>query len=189
MSQSKNKKLTIHFAHANGFPSPCYNKFFRILRESYDISYIDSIGHDEDYPVTQNWKYLVRQLMHRIEQHHSEPVIGVGHSLGGVLTFLASIYKPELFKAIVLMDSPIYGRFKSHMIKAFKLTGYIDKVSPSGRTLNRRQTWESPQEAFDHLQAKTVFKNFDSDAMWDYINYGMDYNDGQVRLKFNKDIS
>jgi len=53
----------------------------------------------------------------------SEPVIAVGHSLGGVLSLMASIEAPHLFKAIVLLDAPIIGRLKSSLIRLSKNTG------------------------------------------------------------------
>ncbi len=179
---------TIHFAHANGFPAPCYSKLFRALGDEYHVDYIDTLGHDDAYPVTENWKLLVKQLLHHLETHFCVPVIGVGHSLGGVLTFLAAVYRPDLFSAIILLDSPVYGRFKSHVIKALKLFGFMDKVSPAGRTQTRRQHWPTPEAAFEYLREKTVFADFDTDCLWDYVNYGMAHDEEGVCLRFERDI-
>ena len=33
-------------------------------------------------------------------------IIGIGHSLGGILTFLAAYRRPELFKGIIMLDPP-----------------------------------------------------------------------------------
>ena len=123
-------KNIIHFAHANGFPSSCYRKMFSYLIDDYDLSYIDTIGHQVNYPVTDNWGYLTQELIDSIERHHDKPVIGVGHSLGGVLNYLAASQRPDLFQAVIMLDSPVYGYFKSSMIRLFKQLKLIDYITP-----------------------------------------------------------
>jgi len=52
-------KEVIHFAHGNGFPSPCYRQLLSGLEKEYDVKYIDRIGHNPLYPITENWHFLV----------------------------------------------------------------------------------------------------------------------------------
>ena len=108
-------KPLIQFAHGNGFPSSCYAALFSYLEKDYSISYVEMSGHDPNYPVTENWDYLVEEQIHAVAQHQ-RPVIGVGHSLGGVLLFRAAVYHPELFSSVILLDSPLIGHFKSGFI-------------------------------------------------------------------------
>ena len=63
---------------------------------------------DPRYPPTEGWPHLVDQWIDSIH----EPVYGVGHSLGGYLNYLAAVRRPELFRAIVLLDAPIIGPFR-----------------------------------------------------------------------------
>ena len=82
MSASKAKSL-IHFAHGNGFPSPCYRAFLQGLQTGgYKCFFIDRSGHNKDYPVDDNWPNLVDELILSVKSQAREPVFGVGHSLG-----------------------------------------------------------------------------------------------------------
>ena len=105
-------RTLLHFSHANGFPAACYRKFFGCLESDFRISSINCIGHDPSYPVTDGWPHLVAQLLDYLSAHCRAPVVGVGHSLGGYLTFMAAVQRPELFKCIILLDAPIIGYFQ-----------------------------------------------------------------------------
>ncbi|MAZ39444.1 MAG: alpha/beta hydrolase [Legionellales bacterium] len=181
-------KETIHFAHANGFPSPCYREMFRHLLDDYDLSYIDTIGHESQYPVTDSWTFLAKELIDNIMRYHTEPVIGVGHSLGGVLNYLAASQRPELFKAIILLDSPVYGGLKSRAIKFMKQFKLINAVSPGRRTIKRRNTWETRQQVYQYLKSKTIFQTFDEQCLNDYIDFGMAHHEQMIQLRFKREI-
>jgi pimeloyl-ACP methyl ester carboxylesterase len=106
------RRNILYFSHANGFPAACYRKFFSYLEPDFRISSITCIGHDPVYPVTDGWPHLVAQLIDHLSAHCRAPVVGVGHSLGGYLTFMAAVQRPELFNCIILLDAPILGYFK-----------------------------------------------------------------------------
>ncbi|MGH8747433.1 MAG: alpha/beta fold hydrolase, partial [Burkholderiales bacterium] len=83
---------------------------FDLLGRRYRIGWIEAIGMDPCYPVTEGWPHLVEQLIDTLErEYRGAPVLGVGHSLGGYLSFLAAVRRPELFRAIVLLDAPVIG--------------------------------------------------------------------------------
>lgn len=178
----------IHFSHGNSFPASCYQEFFSCLGSDYKISYIDTLGHNPNYPVSDNWDFLVDELINAIETNESKPLFGVGHSFGGVLTFLAASRRPDLFKAVILLETPLFGRLKSMLIKLIKQIGLIDSVTPARRTKNRKRHWKSAAEAFDYLRKKEVFKHFTQTSLENYIKYGMEPTEEGLQLKFNVDI-
>src|SRR5690554_7671811 len=68
------------------------------------------IGHHPDFPVGHNWLALRDELLHTLESFDA-PVIGVGHSMGGVLMAMAAEASPERFRCVVMLDPPlIIGR-------------------------------------------------------------------------------
>jgi surfactin synthase thioesterase subunit len=75
----------IFFAHANGFPAKTYTKLFSLLEDEFEIGFIEKIGHNPKFPVTDNWDCLKNELREEIEKRYSQPIIGIGHSLGGIL--------------------------------------------------------------------------------------------------------
>jgi len=106
-------KPIIHFAHANGVPSQVYQKLFDALKDDYDIIYVPLIGPDKRYPITNHWPHLVEQIVDSIvQQAQGRKVIGLGHSLGSVLTLMACYQRPELFSQVIMLDPPlILGKY------------------------------------------------------------------------------
>ncbi|MCP0913462.1 MULTISPECIES: alpha/beta fold hydrolase [Legionella] len=181
-------KEQVHFAHGNGFPSPCYRQFLLHLQERFTCFFIDRIGHSPDFPVTENWHYLVDEVVASIKQQASSPVIAIGHSLGGVLSFLAAIEQPDLFKAVILLDSPIIGRLKSNILRFSKKLGIIDHITPAFRTRGRRQYWPTREQALHYLKSRKLFKTFHDACLQDYIDYGMQKDEHGYSLRFNRHI-
>ena len=89
---------SLFFAHANGFPSPSYAPFFEALQaHDHTVDFIETVGLNPDFPITNNWPHLVRELEREIESRHQEPVVGIGHSLGGMLSYLLAQQRPDLY--------------------------------------------------------------------------------------------
>lgn len=181
-------KPMIHFAHGNGFPSLCYSQLFKALSSRYEVRYIDKVGHNPAFPVADNWHELVDEVLDSIERQANQPVIAVGHSLGGVLSLLAAIQRPELFKALVMIDSPLLGRLKSHTVRLAKLLGFIDHVTPALRTRGRRKQWHTQEQLVSYLKSRPLFKTFSPACLQDYIDYGLEKNDDGYRLAFDRHV-
>ena len=136
---------------------------------------------DPRHPPTEGWPHLVDQWIESIK----EPVFGVGHSLGGYLNYLAAVRRPELFRAIVLLDAPIIGAFRGSMLGATKRLGIVDRVTPAGATRDRRSTWSSREEAKAHFRSRRLFKSFTDEALDDYVRHGLIEEEGRLRLKID----
>ena len=169
----------MQFSHANGFPAKTYSYLFNQLKE-YKISAINIIGDSTDYN-NINWFDLSDELINNVLQH-DEPVIGVGHSFGGVLTLLAAAKNPELFKNIVLLDPPIFSPIKSTVIKILRVLGIENWVSPAGKSKKRRDKFASKSEAKSIFKSNKLFKNFHPQALNDYVTYGLNENENGVEL-------
>lgn len=178
----------IHFAHGNGFPSPCYRQLFHFLEPRFDCCFIDKVGHSQQYPVTENWQLLIDEVLESVRSQADRPVIGLGHSLGGILTLCAAIEAPELFKCVILLDSPLIGSFKSAMIRLAKSLGIIDRVTPAQRTRGRQQYWKSRESVYRYLRSREIFKRFDPTCLDDYIDYGLEKREDGYHLRFNRHV-
>ncbi len=181
-------KEVLHFAHGNGFPSPCYKQLLQQLQQKFDCCYIDRVGHSPDFPVSENWHHLVNEVIDSIQTQSSQPVIAVGHSLGGVLSLLAAIEQPLLFRAVIMLDSPLLGRFKSSIVRFSKALGVIDRVTPAFRTRERREHWENREQVVTYLKSRKLFKTFTDVCLNDYIEHGMQKNDDGYSLRFDPKI-
>ena len=176
----------IHFAHGNGFPALCYKQMLHHLEASFDCGYLDRIGHDSLFPVSDNWHNLVLEVIASVKKQATQPVIAVGHSLGGILSVLAAIERPELFKAVILLDSPIIGRFKSNVVRLAKALGVIDRITPAYRTISRRGYWNDHDQLLRYLRTRDLFKTFTEECLNDYISYGLELKEGSYYLRFDR---
>ena len=181
-------KEIIHFAHANGFPAKTYNKLFSYLENDFEVNYLERHAHNPKFPVTDGWKFLAEELKEEIEKRYDQAVIGVGHSLGGILHFLVAVENPELYKQIILLDAPLISRLSSAGIRFLKKTNKIDKFSHARITEFRRSIWQSEEEALDHFLKKEKFQEFDQDVLSDYVRHGIIPYHNKVKLFFEPKI-
>lgn len=183
----------IHFSHGNGFPAETYHQLIKGLRQQTrtEIGYISCLGHDPQYPVINSWSAIVDETIQYITQNYSEKVIALGHSLGGVVSYWACMKRPDLFKAIILLDSPIISSYKFAFLEIAKSLGILDYFTPARNTKNRRYTWPNHEAAIEHFASKRVFRYFDARCLRDYVYFGTEVikdEDGKqtaVALRFD----
>ncbi len=190
-SQSKHSKPLIHFAHANGVPSKVYTKLFDLLKDQYDVIYVPLLGPDRRYPIDKGWKSLTDQVVDSIvQQAEGRKVIGLGHSLGAVLTFQAAMKRPELFEQVIMLDPPmIVGKDSFAMfLTALVNPKMLDKITPAGLSVKRRDHWESREQAAELLRPKGFYNEFDPECFDAYIQYALtdDPVRGGVSLTISK---
>lgn len=184
-------KPLIHFAHANGVPAQVYQKLFDALSDQFDVIYVPLIGTDQRYPVDNHWESMTQQVIDSIVQKaNGRKVIGIGHSLGAVLTFKAALKRPDLFERVLMMDPPLILGKESvmlHIAKVLKLKA-VDSMSPAALSLRRRDHWESREQAAELLRPKGFYQEFDAQCFDDYIRYALtdDHLRGGVELTIPK---
>ncbi|EPL04783.1 alpha/beta fold hydrolase [Pseudomonas sp. CF161] len=174
----------VFFAHANGFPSGTYGKLFAALAPEYDVAHLQQHAHDPRFPVDDNWQNLVSELIHHLQQQ-AQPVWGVGHSLGGILHLHAALRCPELYRGVVMLDSPVLTRADQWVIRAAKRFGFIDRLTPAGRTLGRREEFASLESARSYFADKSLFRRFDPECFEAYLQHGLHQVGDRLRLRFD----
>ncbi len=183
------ERQQIYFAHANGFPGLCYQQLFNAWSSRYQVNYCEMLGHDPKYPITDNWDHLVTELIVDIKQKAQAPVIAIGHSLGGALLYLATGREPELFQAVIMLDSPVLNKMKRRVVKLAKQFNFIDWLTPAKKSKHRRQHWGSIDEAYHYLRHKPLFQHFQEACFQDYLTHGfIDEGEKGVTLKFRRDM-
>lgn len=181
-------KPIVHFCHGNSFPAGSYQQMFAALEPHYDIRYLDMHGHNPAYPVTANWPHLVQELIDTLEKSYSEPVILLGHSLGGILSLMAASRRPDLVRCVLMIDSPVVTGWRAMFVKVFRTLGLLDRYSPAQFSLKRRMIWKDKQEAFEHFSSKDKFAIWPPQVLRDYIDAGMVPHAEGICLKFTREI-
>ncbi|QJQ95349.1 MULTISPECIES: alpha/beta fold hydrolase [Halomonadaceae] len=176
------------FAHANGFTGASYRSFLAPLQSRFEVMPLERLGHHPDYPVSHNWQHLQEELLEQLEACE-KPVIGVGHSMGGVLMAMAAQAAPQRFRCVVLLDPPLMLGLDAWAMKLAKRFGFADRVTPAGRTRGRRATWTSHEAMGDYLRRRGLFRRFTDEALRDYVEGGTQtLADGRVQLIFDPRI-
>lgn len=174
----------LFFAHANGFPSEVYGKLFDSWAPGYQVAHLGMHGHNPRYPVSDNWPALVDELVEHLRRQPG-PVWGVGHSLGGGLHLHAALRHPELYRGLVLLDSPLLTTLDRWLVRAAKRLGLIDRITPAGRTLGRRERFENLSAARAYFSGKALFSRFDLDCLEAYLAHGLCEEGSGLRLRFD----
>jgi len=180
-------KPLINFVHANGFPCGSYRTFLSLFSPHYSTIALEQYGHDFNYPIHSNWQYLVNELVDFVKKQ-DQKVICVGHSFGGVISFLAVCQHPELFRGLVMLDPPVFSGPLSWLLKITKKTPFIDKISPAGRAKNRQRHWPLETNLVNNFANKNLFKNFDPRCLQDYVDSAITHRNNRFELTFTPEV-
>ncbi|TVP46265.1 MAG: alpha/beta hydrolase [Halomonas sp.] len=185
MPADASQRTRLVFAHANGFPGLSYRSLLNPLADTFDLHPLDRLGHHPDYPVNHNWGNLVDELLSYLPDTEA-PLLGVGHSLGGTLMAMAADKQPERFCGVIMLDPPLMLGSDAWAMKAAKRFGFIDRVTPAGKTQGRRTVWPSREVMASSLSRRGLFRRFTPEALNDYIEAGTRLlDDGSAELTFD----
>jgi pimeloyl-ACP methyl ester carboxylesterase len=180
-------KPLLHFSHANSYPAGTYRQLFEALGQRFDVRAFDMHGHDPAYPVDDGWDALTAELIAQLEKYN-EPAILVGHSLGGILSMLAASRRPELARAVVMLDSPVVAGWRAVLWRLVKLQGWADRFCPSRFSVRRRTVWPDAQAAYEHFASKPVFAAWAPGVLSDYVDNGLVPHPDGVQLRFSREV-
>lgn len=182
----------IVFSHANSFPAATYGVMFKSLRSrGFTVKAVDKFGHAPEYPVTDNWRYLVQQLHDvaaREVDKHGQPAFLVGHSLGGFLSLMCAARYPHLAHGVLLIDSPLLGGWRATALGAMKRTQLVGSISPGRVSRQRKNRWPSRDAVLEHFRHKKAFAKWDPQVLDDYVAHCTHDQDGERALSFERDI-
>lgn len=181
------KKTPIHFAHANSYPAGTYRKLFALLGEHYDVQALDMHAHNPAYPVRTGWRHLVKELADELEQRYTEPVILVGHSLGGMLSLMTAAKRPDLVRCVVMLDSPVVAGWRALLLRVMRNTPLADRFSPARFSARRRNVWPDAEAAYQHFASKDLFAAWAPGVLRDYIASGLKPHPDGVQLRFTRE--
>lgn len=185
--------IPLVFSHANSFPAGTYRLMFEQLEQAgYEVFSVDKFGHQPNYPVTDQWPHLVRQLHELTEHVHAQcgqaPLL-VGHSLGGMLSLMSAAQHPEHARGVVLLDSPVVAGWRAEAMRWAKINPFLrQRFMPSAISQKRRTHWDSREHAHAHFEAKRKFARWDQRVLHDYMAAGLEPTDSGVTLSFDREI-
>ena len=66
-TKTSDKKLILHFAHANGFPVSSYTKLFANLSDNIELIALDKFAHNPEFILNNNWENQVNELIQYVQ--------------------------------------------------------------------------------------------------------------------------
>jgi pimeloyl-ACP methyl ester carboxylesterase len=153
----------LHFLHANSYPPECYRSFLSLLQTQYHVfgMKLRPLWRDSNPNELQSWKPLSEDLLQFLSQQ-PVPVIGVGHSLGAMVTLRAALEAPGKFHALVLLDPVLYVPSRIISWKIFSALGLGERFHPLIAGAKRRR------RVFDNLD--TVFRRYRNRKVFRYLS-------------------
>ena len=179
--------LQTHLLHANGFCAGTYSPFVKHLTGDLHVMASDIRGHgSSQLPSSQrirHWNIFVEDLRALIEKAMAPPIIGMGHSLGAVTTYMAAAKYPDLFSHLILIDPTILPRrilWSMAVIRVLGLSGII----PLARIARRRKkTFQGKKEALQRFASgRGIFKYWSKDFVEAYLECGLLEKDPETAI-------
>jgi pimeloyl-ACP methyl ester carboxylesterase len=179
--------LPAHFLHGNGFCAGTYAPFIADLTDDLHIFASDVRGHGDSLNLNhrriRNWQIFVNDLKAIIEQVMKPPIVGLGHSLGAVTTYMAAAEYPHLFSGIVLIDPVILPRRWLWLLAGLKLMGLTGKIPLARAARRRRRNFQGKKEALKLFAAgRGIFKTWHREFIDAYLECGLLEKDSKTAV-------
>lgn len=155
-------RLPVHLAVANGFPPATYADFVAPLCMAHRVFSLPPRalwpGIGEPPPRPGTWVTLAEDLLAGLARHADGPVLGVGHSYGGVATLLAAVREPSRFQALVLLDPTILPPKVMTEIATLRSRGEPARFDLVEGARRRRHRFASVDEAYAFWRSRPLFR-------------------------------
>lgn len=162
----------LHFLHANGYPPECYAPLFDLLKTRYHVfgMKLRPLWDGSKPEALDDWHPLSDDLLQFLTTSGRVPAIGVGHSIGGIVTLRAALRDPGKFHALVLLDPVLFAPSFLVMWNLVRALGLGNKVHPKIMgALKRRRVFDNLDLVFRGYRSREVFKYVSDENLRAYI--------------------
>ena len=170
----------LHFLHANGYPPECYQPLLELLQNQYRVfgMLLRPLWPDSNPKDIRDWRPFSEDLLRFLAppqpfdaaQDMPAPVIGVGHSIGAVVTLRAALRDPGKFKALVLIDPVLFVPRFLIMWQVIRRLGLGNKFHPLfPGAKKRRRTFDDLETVFRGYRSRPVFRYMSNENLRIYV--------------------
>jgi pimeloyl-ACP methyl ester carboxylesterase len=164
-------KPIVNLSYANGFPPETYIHALQPLFDRYQVSsvHLRPLQGDSAPESLKRWSQLGEDLLAGLVELTDQPVVGIGHSVGGIATMHAAIKRPERFSKLVLIEPTMLSPMLLFMLQILRMSPRKPRIGLIEGALRRKRNWDSKQAAFDNFREKRLFKRWPEDVLWAYV--------------------
>ena len=174
----------LHFLHANGYPPGCYKPLLDLLQTSYHVfgMLLRALWEDAKPEEINDWHIFSDDLLRFLAstavaplpplnaKPQPDPVIGVGHSIGAIVTLRAALRDPGKFRALILLDPVLFPPQRMISWNFVRAIGLGNRLHPKiPAALKRRRTFDDLDLVFRGYRNREVFRYMDDESLRIYI--------------------
>lgn len=162
----------VHFLHANGYPPNCYQPLFEHLQKQYHVfgMKLRPLWDNAKQDGLSDWHPYSDDLLRFLSDYEPDPVIGVGHSIGGIVTLRAAMRDPKRFRAVILLDPVLFVPPVLLGWNIVRAIGLGRKLHPKiSGAMKRRRTFDNLDLIFQGYRKRDVFKYMSDESLTAYI--------------------
>lgn len=166
----------LHLAVANGFPPETYTPLIDALSARTAVFCLPPRPlwtPPPDPETLTQWRDLADDLLRLLDEWGDQPVIAVGHSLGGVVSLIAALKQPGRFRALILLDPVILPPPAMRLLRRMQAAGQMEAFPLVQGALRRRARFASPEDAFTYWRTRPLFADWPDDALHRYVAAGL----------------
>lgn len=164
--------VPLHFLHANGYPPECYKPLLELLKTQYHIfgMKLRPLWDDSRIEEINDWHPFSDDLQGFLTTGGFAPAIGVGHSIGGIVTLRTALRDPGKFRALVLLDPVLFMPAFLVGWNLVRAIGLGEKTHPLiAGAKRRRRTFDDLESIFRSYRSRNVFKYMSDENLRIYI--------------------
>ena len=176
-----------HLSHATGLCAGTYTPLAKILGSELNVYGMDDRGHGKtnmpaDPAKLSDWNLFADDL-ELFLNHIGQPVIAMGHSRGAVASLLLAVKRPDLIRALVLIDPTILPYSWMWWWYLAKKSGLARRLPIVATAAKRRNAWPDLENMLTSYRAKKVFSSWQPEFLEAYITHGTKKSsNGGIRL-------
>ena len=160
---------TILLVHATGFHARCWDQVVAALPAGTHVIAPDLRGHGRSYRPASigNWAATGDDLLPLLDALPPGPLIGAGHSMGGVCIVRAAAQRPDRFQRLVLIDPVIFA-------PEYYAEHHGDAGDPDDHFVSKRRNhWASADAMIERFAARDPYSGWDPAVLADYCTHGL----------------
>lgn len=177
-----------HFFHANGFAFGAYRALHEGLASQLRVVGLEMrpLWPDAGRPDPGlRWHDHGDDLIAALQAAKTGPVIGIGHSMGATASVFAAARRPDLFRALVLVEPAFVTRAITMLdpVIPYRVRRFVE---PARSTLTRRERWPDRDAMLATYRGRGLFRRVPEPVLQDFADASLRHENGGVALRYSR---
>ncbi|NPA07208.1 MAG: alpha/beta hydrolase [Chloroflexi bacterium] len=176
-----------HLAPANGFPPQVYTPLVHALRAHVHVRSLLPYAMRASQPPPRDleWHDLARELAHHLDALPARGWVGLGHSLGGALSLMVAVERPDIFSALILLDPVFLPPVVLLAMRLLRALRQEYRFPLARQALRRRRTFPTREAMAARYRERPLFRHWHPAAWQAYLEHGLRPSENGYTLAYD----